>query len=212
MSAAVIECPICMDTIETTRNCTTTDCGHCFHTKCLMTSVAHNGFGCPYCRTRMADEVAEEDSDYDDNEEEEIYEPYDDDVLRGFRLFNNNINGEEHDEDDVEEENFVNQEEEEEESEAVAEDNAPPPVSYVAQKLVEQGVTMEQLLKAVLCSCNDYERDYEDFERVESEIVGRVTTILNNYTPATTPPPVTTPPVTTHPVTTTTTDVWTEWM
>jgi hypothetical protein len=42
---------------------------------------------------------------------------------------------------------------------------------------------MEQLLKAVLCSCHDYERDYEDFERVESEIVGRVTTILNNYTP-----------------------------
>ena len=107
-------------------------------------------------------------------------------MLRGFRLFNNNINGEEHDEEDVEEETFVNQEaaieaeagdvEEEEES-------TPPPVSYVAQKLVEQGVTMEQLLKAVLCSCHDYERDYEDFERVESEIVGRVTTILNNYTP-----------------------------
>ena len=187
MSAAVVnECPICMDPIEsTTRNCVSTECGHCFHTNCLMTSVAHNGFGCPYCRTKMAEEVADEDSEYDDDEEE-IYEQYDDYVLRGLRLFNNNINGEEHDEDDVEEETFVNQEaaieaeagdvEEEEES-------TPPPVSYVAQKLVEQGVTMEQLLKAVLCSCHDYERDYEDFERVESEIVGRVTTILNNYTP-----------------------------
>ena len=111
MSAAVIECPICMDPIETTRNCTTTECGHCFHTKCLMTSVAHNGFGCPYCRTRMADEVADEDSEYDDDDEIDS-EPYDDDVLRGFRLFNNNINGEEHDEDDVEED-----EEEEEEDE-----------------------------------------------------------------------------------------------
>ena len=188
MSAAVVnECPICMDPIEsTTRNCVSTECGHCFHTNCLMTSVAHNGFGCPYCRTKMAEEVAEENSDYDDESESEEYEQYDDDVLRGFRLFNNNINGEEHDEEDVEEETFVNQEaaieaeagdvEEEEES-------TPPPVSYVAQKLVEQGVTMEQLLKAVLCSCHDYERDYEDFERVESEIVGRVTTILNNYTP-----------------------------
>jgi len=132
----------------------------------------------------MADEVAEENSDYDDESESDEYELYDDDVLRGFRLFNNNINGEEHDEDDVEEETFVN---EESESEAGAEDEAtqlPPPVPYLAQKLVEQGVTMEQLLKAVLCSCHDYQRDYEDFERVESEIVGRITTILNNYTPS----------------------------
>jgi len=183
--SAVVECPICMDPIETTRNCTTTECGHCFHAKCLMTSVAHNGFSCPYCRTRMADEVADEESEYDDDDEIDS-EPYDDDVLRGFRLFNNNINGEEHDEDDVEEETFVN-EESESESEAGAEDDAtqlPPPVPYLAQKLVEQGVTMEQLLKAVLCSCHDYQRDYEDFERVESEIVGRITTILNNYTPS----------------------------
>ncbi len=70
---------------------------------------------------------------------------------------------------------------------------------------------MEQLLKAVICSCNDYESDYEDFERVESEIVGRISTILNNYTPA----PVTTPPSTTTPVTTpvtTTADAWSDWL
>jgi hypothetical protein len=130
----------------------------------------------------MAEEVADEESDYDDESESEEYEQYDDYALRGLRLFNNNINGEEHDQEDLDEES----EEEEEESEDVEEGEeavAPPPVSYVAQKLVEQGVTMEQLLKAVLCSCHDYERDYEDFERVENEIVGRVSTILNNYTP-----------------------------
>ena len=184
MSAAIVnECPICMDPIEsTTRNCVSTECGHCFHTNCLMTSVAHNGFGCPYCRTKMAEEVAEENSDYDDESESEEYEQYDDDVLRGFRLFNNNINGEEHDQDDLEEENLDAEEDVEEEAVA-EEESTPPPVSYVAQKLVEQGVTMEQLLKAVLCSCQDYERDYEDFERIENEIFGRVNTILNNYTP-----------------------------
>ncbi len=186
MSAAFVvnECPICMDPIETQRNCVTTECGHCFHTNCLMTSVAHNGFGCPYCRTKMAEEVADEESDYDDESESEEYEQYDEYALRGLRLFNNNINGEEHDQEDLDEES--ESEEEEEESEDVEEGEeavAPPPVSYVAQKLVEQGVTMEQLLKAVLCSCHDYERDYEDFERVENEIVGRVSTILNNYTP-----------------------------
>ena len=187
MSAAFVvnECPICMDPIETQRNCVTTECGHCFHTNCLMTSVAHNGFGCPYCRTKMAEEVAEENSDYDDESESEEVEQYDDYALRGLRLFNDNVNGEEHDQEDLDEEE--DEENLEQESEAgdveEAEEVPPPPVSYVAQKLVEQGVTMEQLLKAVLCSCHDYERDYEDFERVESEIVGRVTTILNNYTP-----------------------------
>lgn len=188
MSAAFVvnECPICMDPIEsTTRNCVSTECGHCFHTNCLMTSVAHNGFGCPYCRTKMAEEVAEENSDYDDESESEEVEQYDDYALRGLRLFNDNVNGEEHDQEDLDEEEEEENLEQESEAGDVeeAEEVPPPPVSYVAQKLVEQGVTMETLLKAVLCSVNNYERDYEDFERVENEIFGRLQTILNNYTP-----------------------------
>jgi hypothetical protein len=134
----------------------------------------------------MAQEVADEESDYDD-EEEEIYEQYDDFALRGLRFFNNNLNGEEHDQEDLDDEGEDAEEEEadqeaNEESES-EDENVPPPVSYVAQKLAEQGVTMETLLKAVLCSVNNYERDFEDFERVENEIFGRVSTILNNYTP-----------------------------
>ena len=182
MSAAIVnECPICMEPIETQRNCVTTECGHCFHTSCLMTSVAHNGFGCPYCRTKMAEEVADEESDYDDDEEE-IYEQYDDYALRGLRFFNNNINGEQHDQEDLDDEG-EDAEEDDEEVVEEAEEVTPPPVSYVAQKLVEQGINIEDLLKAVLCSVNNYESDYEDFERVENEIFGRVQTILNNYTP-----------------------------
>jgi hypothetical protein len=184
MSAnAVVECPICMDPIEMNKNCLTTECGHCFHTSCLMTSVAHNGFGCPYCRTKMAEEVADEDSEYDD---EEIYEQYDDYALRGLRFFNNNLNGEEHDQEDLDDESEddeSNANEEDSDEDEDEEDTRPPPVSYVAQKLAEQGVTTEDLLKAILCSVNNYERDYEDFERVENEIFGRVSSILNNYTP-----------------------------
>lgn len=184
MSAnAVNECPICMEPIDMNKNCLTTECGHCFHTSCLMTSVAHNGFGCPYCRTKMAEEVVDEDSEYDD--EEEIYEQYDDYVLRGLRFFNNNLNGEEHDQEDLddESEDTEDAEEEDEDEDSDEVDTRPPPVSYVAQKLTEQGVTTEDLLKAILCSVNNYESEYEDFERVENEIFGRVQTILNNYTP-----------------------------
>jgi hypothetical protein len=132
----------------------------------------------------MAQEVADEESDYDDESESEEYEQYDDYALRGLRLFNNNVNGEEHDQEDLDDEGEDAEESEDEEVVEEAEEAvAPPPVSYVAQKLAEQGVTMETLLKAVLCSVNNYERDYEDFERVENEIFGRVSTILNNYTP-----------------------------
>jgi len=54
-----IDCPICMDSIKTTsNNCVTTECGHRFHTKCLLQSVAHNGFGCPCCRTGMVEAIA----------------------------------------------------------------------------------------------------------------------------------------------------------
>jgi hypothetical protein len=130
----------------------------------------------------MAEEVVDEDSEYDD--EEEIYEQYDDYALRGLRFFNNNLNGEEHDQEDLDDESEDDESNaNEEDSDEDEEDTRPPPVSYVAQKLAEQGVTTEDLLKAILCSVNNYERDYEDFERVENEIFGRVSSILNNYTP-----------------------------
>ena len=178
-----VECPICMDNIETAaRNCVTTECGHCFHTNCLMTSVAHNGFGCPYCRTKMAEEVADEESEYDsDDESNEVYGTY---VLRGFRFFNNIINDEEHEQEDLDHEDEIEEyiaeleEQEEQEEEAVK-----PPLSHITQKLVDQGVTMEALVKVLLMNLDEYDREYEDFERVENEMCGRVRTILNNYTP-----------------------------
>lgn len=102
------ECPICMDDICLNVNCVTTECGHQFHTSCLMQNVAHNGFGCPYCRNKLAEDIEEEEgSDYetdfdeeeDDEEEEEEdeEEPVGDNemALHGmrqlFRRVNNDI-------------------------------------------------------------------------------------------------------------------------
>ena len=63
-----------MDDIQACNiNCVTTECGHQYHTSCLMRNVAHNGFGCPYCRTIMAEEPElsdDEDSEYEEDEEE----------------------------------------------------------------------------------------------------------------------------------------------
>ena len=173
------ECPICFDPVEVAKNCTTTDCGHCFHTSCLMTSVAHNGFGCPYCRTKMAEEVAEEESDYDDEEEEE--EMFDDDALRGLRLFTNNLDGDAHDEEDLEEENVY--EEENNAVEEPAEEPTAPSASFVAQKLTQQGVTMEDLVKILLIGHDEYDHQSEELERCDNDIFGRLRVIISNYNP-----------------------------
>lgn len=47
------DCPICLDEINETKNKTITDCGHKFHTSCLMKNSSLNGFGCPYCREQL---------------------------------------------------------------------------------------------------------------------------------------------------------------
>lgn len=176
-----IDCPICMDCIESTKNSVTTECGHCFHASCLMTSVAHNGFGCPYCRTAMA--VAPEESDDEDEYTEASYEDEVDplennDMLRGFRFFFNNINGEEHDEDDVEEE-IANEQTEDEDDEE--EEEPKPSAEFIAQKLVQQGVTMEQLVKALLMGHEEYQNDENN--RVDDELFGKMRIIISNYTP-----------------------------
>jgi len=175
------DCPICMDPIEGTKNCITTECGHAFHANCLMTSVAHNGFGCPYCRTAMA-EVPEEEDDEDSEGEYEDDELIDDDALRGLRFFMNNLNGEEHDEQDNEEEEVYLQYEENAEPE---EPVVPVPTAgFIVEKLTQQGVTMEDLVKVLLIGHDEYEPQSEHLERLDSEMFGKLRIIISNFNPA----------------------------
>jgi hypothetical protein len=178
------ECPICMDPIEGAKNCVTTECGHIFHAKCLMTSVAHNGFGCPYCRTAMAEipqnDDDDEDEDYDGDDDDE-YENDQDDALRGLRLFTNNLNGEQHDEDDIAEENDYLQDDEDTE---LQEPQAPlPTASFIANKLTQQGVTIEDLVKIMLLNHGEYDQQSEHLERLEGEMFGKMRIIISNFTP-----------------------------
>lgn len=187
---APYDCPICMDEVDFIKNCVTTECGHTFHASCLMTSVAHNGFACPYCRTAMAEEVAEEEDEWEDDAT--VEEIYGDDALRGFRFFMNNVNGVQHDVEDVEEEieemgprrrtygdvrfndnGEMSWEEEEEET---------PTAEFVAQTLTEQGVTVEQLVKALMADHEEYQDD-DDVERINDELFGKLRIIISNYKP-----------------------------
>jgi len=79
------ECSICLENIVGVSNKVVTECGHTFHCKCLMKNVSFNGFGCPYCRNVMAEEVEDsddeddEDDDDDDEDDDEDDEDRDDD-------------------------------------------------------------------------------------------------------------------------------------
>jgi hypothetical protein len=175
--SAQIDCPICMDCIEsTTKNCVTTECGHCFHTNCLMKSVAHNGFGCPYCRNKMAEEPREKNYFDDEYSIEDDNTIFDDDALTSFRMFNQRINDEEVEEEEPEEWETVNGDEQEE---VIEEEHYShlPSSSYVAEKLAEKGITYEDLVKSLL----ECEHNYPDFRRRSAEVYGQFRIVLTRY-------------------------------
>lgn len=185
MNASSTDCPICMDAIDVNKNCVTTECGHCFHASCLMTNISRNGFGCPYCRTLMAeepDEYSETEDDVSENwshaSDEELYDAY---ALRGLRFMTNNLEGNEHDildlhderEDDEERERMANTENN---------DTNTPSAAYIAEKLVAQGITMEQLVKALLINHEEYDNN-TDVENADSSLFGKMRIIISNYSP-----------------------------
>jgi hypothetical protein len=57
-----------------------------------------------------------------------------------------------------------------------------PSAGFVAQTLTEQGVTVEQLVKALMADHEEYEDD-DDIERINDEIFGKLRIIISNYTP-----------------------------
>jgi len=173
----IIECPICMDEINGEKNKVTTDCGHCFHTSCLMKNVAHNGFGCPYCRYAMAEEP-ESDEEYDEFsiDEEEDGPDYNDNVLRGARWLFQRAEGEELD-DEEDSESESDEEEDRDEVEARA------PVEYIVEKLVQRGVSMSELVKAILIRDHDEYQYHDEFNRTDDELFGKLRIIISNYQP-----------------------------
>ena len=180
----VIECPICMDEIEAEKNKVTTECGHCFHTSCLMKNVAHNGYGCPYCRTVMAEKPAasadddeSSDGEYDDEYSIEEEGPdYNDNVLRGFRWLFQRAEGEE-----LDDEEDSDSELDEDEDRVEIEPRAP--VDYIVEKLVQRGVTMADMVKSILIRDHDEYQFHDEFETADDEVFGKLRIIISNYQP-----------------------------
>ena len=176
-----MDCPICLDAIDVTQvnNKVTTECGHTFHCNCLMQSCAHNGFGCPYCRTVMAttpedeDDEADEWVDHAEQDEDQENDRFSDNVLRGFRLFFNNVYNEEHDPEDLLDQQ-IDEENHEEEIEK-------PSAAHVTQALAAEGITMEHLVKVLLLDHDEYESEEEEYDQLSERVWGEMRMIISNY-------------------------------
>lgn len=80
-----IECPICLDSIDTIDH-TITNCKHNFHIICLQTHTFKNGYICPICRANIIEDdlqslidrfsFSSEDESVTSNPYEDLYEMY----------------------------------------------------------------------------------------------------------------------------------------
>jgi hypothetical protein len=148
-----------------------------------MQNIAHNGFGCPYCRVKMADTKEDELGCWQDDDEDEeisvISSVFGDDVLATFRMFHQQLNGEEVEEDDEDEDEESSDDEDEEDDEHFI----MPDSNFVTQKLQERGITMEDLVKDILYQeHSNWGQNYDEFERRSSEIFGQFRAVITGYT------------------------------
>jgi hypothetical protein len=187
------ECPICMDVVEGLNNRVTTDCGHTFHCSCLMQNAAHNGFGCPYCRTMMAEEPKDEDEDEDEDEDDDWMtddesDADEDNALTSFRMFHQHLAGEEIEESESDSDSETEQQEELEEGEILEDDQEEeedrmPDSAYMTQKLIERNITMEDLVKHILwdSQTNFFGEDYNEYRGRSNEVYGQFRAIISRF-------------------------------
>ena len=135
-------CSICMEDITSTNNRVATECGHIYHTKCLMKNVAHNGFDCPCCRTKMA--TAIHDTEYHFNYNMEWYS----DLLEGEVAMS------------------VPETVQDTPGQAIQD----PTPTFITKKLAEEDIMMEDFVKYFLYTNNIQTAFHEQAERVSIKI------------------------------------------
>ena len=140
---AIIDCPICFDDINPTKNCIITECGHKFHASCLLRSVAHENFDCPCCRFELTERPEESDDGFD----EENYDDDDeisDEIMQSMRWMFQRAEGEELEDEELEED----------------EEQAPDvPVSYISENLTSMNYSFEDMIKIILNDFLDSDQD-----------------------------------------------------
>jgi hypothetical protein len=124
----------------------------------------------------MAEDSVSEDDDEAYAYEEEEEENY---SLRGMRWLFQRAN-----EEPITNDEEYDDEDEDEDEEEVEEESVPKPsVQFLTQKLIRQGVTMEQLVKTLLLQHDEYYDHDEEFEHVSDQLFGKIRVVLSNFKP-----------------------------
>ncbi len=178
-----VECPICMEPIEDSCNKTVTQCGHCFHSSCIFQNMAaHNGFGCPYCRTILAEEIESDDESEYSNDDDVEFSEYrlefeqqrEDYILTSFRMFHRLINNEEGNE--VEEDNrYVQYVTDEAENATAEEREKEHKLSFISEYMSNKGITYNDLIKYIISL------DDNRYESETSIVESRFNTAVLSY-------------------------------
>jgi len=185
-SVDAVECPICFDDINPTKNCIITECGHKFHASCLLRSVVHENYDCPCCRFELAERPEESDDGFDDENYDDVDDEISDEIMQSMRWMFQRAEGEELEEEELEED-----------------EEQPPdvPLNYVVENLTTMNYSFEDMIKIIL---NDF-LDSDQDERSVS-ILNAIDDLVDRYEGTTTATdatnPVTTDALTTDALTT----------
>lgn len=184
------ECPICLEPVSQEKNCMITECGHCFHSSCIMQNASLNGFQCPYCRTKMADEQdSDSDDDSDDDDSEDDYN--DENATEYFDDFWSNIENRMSYSEELENQlSWSETPHEEEHAEEVQWEinrrpNNPTPEELTAF-LKMKGVTMENVLQVLLSEtveeyyCPEH-LDTPEFKKINGLIFNNLFKYIRKY-------------------------------
>jgi hypothetical protein len=159
-----------------------------------MKNVSFNGFGCPYCRTEIIENVCDEDEDddysYDDNDDDEYTDEYDDDNLPILRRLSSIVSNDELEEGEETEEETLRWIVDEESDEI--DDNYPlsaedpiPSFDLILRTLIEKNVSYEDLVKCALFGhlAFSYTEHNPEINRLNEFINNEIYDVIINYKP-----------------------------
>jgi hypothetical protein len=167
----IVECPICMDPVNTTINSCITPCGHAFCFKCLALALAENNT-CPCCRAELMVQPDVEDDDDEwrtiisDEEDEEDDDVFNDEAMTSFRMLFQRTYGEEVEPEP--EEGYEEASDEEDEDGPLAE------VEDITAKLESRGITMLDLVAMLT------DRKSTKIAKHTDRFINALDSILNN--------------------------------
>jgi len=162
-----------MEIIDLCKNCSTTECGHQFHSNCLMKSIAYNGFGCPYCRFEMVEDISEDEDEEDEDDEE--YQEGDGDEDQ-----EQNEEGDGGDDDDEESDDG------DEEDGFIVNPNEPlPSFELIQKKFIENGITYESLVKTIMFNSMIYHKNenFQEYQKCNTFMEELFFDVVTKYTP-----------------------------